>query len=540
MDDVWGKLRIRNLFYNFLMKKNKPFIIAGLIIIGIGLLIWVAAIVIGNKIENELQNQQVGSYIIQNRNVKVNLFMRQITIRNTEIEDTVSGNFISIPETIARGIHIFPLIFRDNLIINKVIIGTPQITLLKNSSEEKEEITDRNPDIEQETDIEHIGIRKLEIQNASLLLQEMSENKSDTLFFLQTGLELWNLNIGSREEQLRFEEHSAERFRISAQSGSYHIPGDLYLLNFESFTFDTRQEALNLENLHLSSIPAKYEIGKLTGVETDWYDITLQQFEVQGISLDAFLNDTALVFRKATLQELNAHIFRDKRPPFPEKPDTPLPMKMLENLPVAFHSDSILITSSKVVYEEHGEESNEPGMVTFNGLYASIYNLSTLHDSIRGQTAMSARATVMNEALLEAEFVFPNSKHSFRYNVAGKLAPVNLAAFNTMVVPSAFVKINDGQLKGLNFDYSYNTENSEGWLTMEYENLDISLLNKEDGSTKKFKTFITETFVLNKDNLKEDNSYQEGKISFERDKKKSIFNYWWKSLFSGIKDILAF
>jgi hypothetical protein len=58
----------------------------------------------------------------------------------------------------------------------------------------------------------------------------------------------------------------------------------------------------------------------------------------------------------------------------------------------------------------------------------------------------------------------------------------------------------------------------------------------EDGKKDNLKTFLLNTFILKKNmdgSLPEEE--RTGTISFERDKTRSIFNYWWKSLFSGIK-----
>jgi hypothetical protein len=72
---------------------------------------------------------------------------------------------------------------------------------------------------------------------------------------------------------------------------------------------------------------------------------------------------------------------------------------------------------------------------------------------------------------------------------------------------------------------------------LEYENLGIAFLNEEDGSKRKLKSLIANSFAIKEENLKGTKSYKSGTISFERDKKKSVFNYWWKSVFSGIKSI---
>ncbi len=521
------------------MKKNKPVIIVGIIVIAVLILIFSGAVLLGNYIENELKKRQMGTFNVQSREADVNILLRRVTIKDVVAEDSTGNQKFIVPEIQATGIHIFPFVFNDKVIINKLHIQNPVINLMQEKSDDKDQKTEK-PGTENDRPIELIRIKQLEIADAEVLIQKQSSDNSDTLLTLHAGLNLWNLNIFNDREQLTFGKHSAEKLQVNINNVRYDLPGELYRLQFDSLNYSSEEEALSLVDLYFSSVHSKYDIAKQTGVETDWYDIVLKQFEMKGINLDALLKDTVVVFRKAVLNELTATIFRDKRPPFPDKPDTKLPMEMLKSLPFALHSDSILIKNASVVYEEHAEESTETGTVTFNRLYASIYNLGTIQDSINGQTAMSARAFIMNESLLLLEFVFPNNKYSLQYQVSGSLEPVQLTAFNPMLVPAAFVRVEEGRIKSMNFDFTYDENKSEGSLSLEYENLDISLLDKDDGSQKKIKTFITETFVLSKENLKEKNSYQEGTISAQREKKKSIFNYWWKSIFSGIKDVLAF
>lgn len=524
------------------MKKNKLFVIITIVIILTVILGITGTFLIGNYIEDKLQNQQVDTYHITSREAKVNLFLTQVKIINIEILDSESDNIISIPEIDATGIQIFPLLFKDRLIINKLDIYSPEIVWTKEALNQEgiKEKREANMTSEQEIDVEYVRIKKLKIKDASFSLQKPLREKPDTIFFINSNLEIWELNINSNQEKLTFKDHSAKQIQIMMNNGRFNLPGGLYRLQIESIAFDSVTETLSCENIYLASLYSKYELGKFKGVQTDWYDISLKVFELKGINMDALLTDTALIFRTALLEEMNAHIFRDKRYPFPEKPDTKLPMEMMESLPFSIHTDSVLIKRSNIIYEEFGEESVETGMVSFNQLYASVYNFSTITSLIEGQTAMSARAMVMNESLLNAEFIFPNNKFSHQYSVNGYLEAMNITSLNPMIVPSAFVKVKDGHIKRLDFKFVYDSYISKGNLNMEYEDLDISALDKEDGSKKKIKSFIIKTFVLKKDNLKEKNSYQEGSISFERNKKKSIFNYWWKSIFSGIQDILVF
>jgi hypothetical protein len=521
------------------MKRSKPFIIAGIVLLAVAVLVIAGKVFLENYIENELQNLEVGDYQIRVNHSNASILQRKVEVNDVVVENKKSGTTVKIPAVKASGIGILPMLFRDRLIISKVIVEQPEVIIIQQETDVDEE-SEEAITSEQETDIDYIRIKNLEIGSAAFLLQNNKNQQMDTVFSIQAGLDIWNLTINSDMERLTYNDHSAERFQMKLQQGLFNLPGDLYRLEFESMELNSDQAAMELKNLALKSLYPKFEIWKQTGAQTDWIDIIIPNITFQGINIQASLKDTAVIFRKALLEEMNVNIFRNKKPPFPDKPDTKLPMEMLESLPFGFHADSILVKNSKVTYEELGEESSETGVITFNRLFASIYNLSTIDSLITGQTGMSARASIMNSALLEAEFVFPNRQTLQPYRASGRLEPVSIETFNPILVPSAFVRVDDGQIQRLKFDFTYNTNNSEGSLELEYEDLKITILDEDDGSKKTFKTFIARTFLLQKDNLEEERSYKKGSISFERDKKRSIFNYWWKSLFSGMKDILGF
>ncbi|MDZ7774970.1 MAG: hypothetical protein U5L09_04815 [Bacteroidales bacterium] len=114
-----------------------------------------------------------------------------------------------------------------------------------------------------------------------------------------------------------------------------------------------------------------------------------------------------------------------------------------------------------------------------------------------------------------------------------------MVALNPMVTPAASVQIKSGKTKTLAFSFSYDDDIASGEVTFEYENLKVILLNKKS-NPQAVKSFLANTFIIKKNNLQQDKSWKKGTISFERDKKKSVFNYWWKSVLSGLKDAVNF
>jgi hypothetical protein len=127
-----------------------------------------------------------------------------------------------------------------------------------------------------------------------------------------------------------------------------------------------------------------------------------------------------------------------------------------------------------------------------------------------------------------------------------------------MLEPQVKLRAESGRLNNLSFEFTYNDDASKGSLEMNYN--DLKLMAFKDGEkvdkknrkkrkrngdsgegeelTEKagLKSFVLNTFIIRKN--MDSNTAEEkrtGTIHFDRDKRRSIFNYWAKSMFSGIK-----
>jgi hypothetical protein len=66
--------------------------------------------------------------------------------------------------------------------------------------------------------------------------------------------------------------------------------------------------------------------------------------------------------------------------------------------------------------------------------------------------------------------------------------------------------------------------------------LAVAINEQKDKSNiaKKIGSFLINNFVIEKEN-QPDKNFRPGSIEFERDTTRSIFNFWWKSIASGLE-----
>lgn len=475
-------------------------------------------------IERKIRNAEISSFTFSAPpEINVNLLQRKISLKQAALEGEGTDR-ISAKSTQLEGIHIFPLLFKGQLVINKVSLDQPGIFISKN--------TGKAPDKDAKN---KIIIKKLEVRNGKLMMSETDSVKKDTVFYVEMNTDIWNLAINSKANKFVFQNNSFDRVRLAINNSKFFLPNKRYQAHCDTLGFDSQNQRFTAHNIHLESYYSKYEIAHLDGVETDWFDISLDSLLLQEIHLDKLLKDSLLIVKKAELNRLKVHTFRDKRLPFPEKQDTKLPMQLISSLPFKLHTDTVVLRNAYIDYAEHREDADKEGIIKFYDVNATIANLSNADSLIKGKTMMKVSSRLMSESMLEAEFVFPNNRYPERYQVTGTLQPSEMNIFNPMVMPVAFVHIKSGTTKTLAFSFIYNEDISNGEVVFEYENLKVFLLNKKN-NPQAIKSFLANTFIVKKNNLQNDKSFKKGTISFERDKKKSVFNYWWKSLLSGLKD----
>jgi hypothetical protein len=183
------------------------------------------------------------------------------------------------------------------------------------------------------------------------------------------------------------------------------------------------------------------------------------------------------------------------------------------------------------------ESGDSTGLVYFEKLNARITNAHN-NKRLEVDTRMHASAKFMGAGDLDAHFTFPYDTSQI-YRVAGTLKNMPLTRLNNMLGSAAKAKVESGVMRNLEFNFTYNDARSEGGVELNYENLKILTLRenkKNEQSVSRIKTLLLNAFIIRK-NMDEDvkDDKRKGTIGFDRDTKRSVFNYWWKSVLSGIK-----
>jgi hypothetical protein len=463
--------------------------------------------------------------------LNINLFLRSVTIHGFEF--TLPGDSATTKPTTAQveritlhNIGLYQIIVKKNLNIDEFIIENGNIQINQKTTFEDSTSFLKKPALR------GISIAHLYLKNLTLAIAE------DSLLQYSGILDL---NIHTIQSADTRDLGDLKAYRIKDIDGKItkvlinHSQG-LYQTKVSAIHTNSKNGKLILDSILLIPQYSKYKFSRAANKQIDRINTFIERVEVSDFLYDQF-RDSVFVASKIVISSAEVHSFRDKRMPFREKVDKPLPMEALRKLNVSIAVDTIQLKDSKVIYEEFPAEGFNSGRVTFENLQATLTNLRNRIDETHPTYALlKANAHLMGKGLIEASFTLPIEENK-PYHAEGKINKMSLHHINPALENLAFISIESGVLNEINFNFDYTNESSTGNLTINYQNLKINGLKKKKSAIiNDLKTFLINTIIKNDKDKSVSTLSRTAPIAFERDKKRQIFNYWWKSLWSGIKD----
>lgn len=476
--------------------------------------------------------------------VNFNRDQKTIEIQNLKVEpylnDSKNNSFkIHAPEIHFTGFDLHDALNKNQFNFSEINIVTPSFDISINKKPGKDTVEflqsfDLFPYVEPYLD--QIKVNNLELKSANVnfnwLQKELFDNKIN--------IDFKNILIAENQPPTSF--LNSEEFAISINDLKTRSKNGLYEFTAGSLSYNSAKHTVLLSNIYINPLVAKQRFPVEKGFQTDVVNARIAFAEMQGIDEKKWLKENVLDAALLELGPAKVNIFRNKRYPFNQQQRPPWPQDLIKEIKQPFVFDSVSLKPSQIMYSELTTISDEPGVVDFQELSFNGGKISNIQEVLNRNNILTldAQTKLYGEALLKARFRFDMTSSEYFHTASGSLQPMNLSAINNMLEKSAPIRIEDGKLNRFEFDLTFNAENSEGLLFMGYEDLKIAVLEYNHGEQQKARlaSFWANNMILNSKNPKGD-ELEPVSIYYERDKKRSIINFWWKSIYSGVKEVLG-
>ncbi len=460
----------------------------------------------------------------------VNSWNGSLSVKDLQIVTSAQDSACLLAGTVqelnVEGIFILPLLLKKKLCISSITLVQPWFQYSRRSKklpQQSKSETGSSPLRELQIDRIRIDSGKVEMIDSA----SCGVTFRGRLNFKLSGIALTNLSTDSMK-------WNAEA--MTAEGIVVDLPTSFYKATLQNLSYSRSDRSIQMDSFKLIPTLGRKEFALKSGKQVDQFTLLLPLLKVTGFDLSKTAAKPSFIAEEIDLH-FNLDVFRDKRNPRAIRSATRLPVTFMQQLPFPVHIDTLIISPSNIVYQEHPEKGDAAGRISFNELTAGIGNVS--NDST-GESRMKVHTRFMNAGEMNADFTFPFQKGK-PYSVKGSLVDFFMPEINPMLEPIAHIRIESGKIQAMKFNFIYDSRKSNGNLELRYTDLKIlALKDDEYKSTNKLVTLIISAFV--KKRIDKTNSIDErtGTIAIERDPQKAVLNYWWKSVLSGIKAVFGF
>ncbi len=488
---------------------------------------------IGSKIRSELNNED-RNYIVETDNVKISLIrsaveLTDVTIYSRQQHEGVrdfSGEIASVKLT---GINLARAVLKHDIYIRKVTFSNGIIN-------GKFPFSGRA--VQPVVSPLSLGIGRILFDQLNMELED--DSTGQTYSVKDAMLKVYDFQVGMTDTILP---GTIKLFDFKAGELSMVSSDKMYSYVVRGISYPANLNTLFIDSLFIRPNYANYDFTSRYAFQTNRIEVALAGIYIYDFDSEDYLRSMSLKSPYVEIGQMDMKVFRDKRKEFRHVNKLAF-QDFLYDFPHNFLIDSIILMKGNISFTVHAEEANEPGVVRFNEINASLYKLTndTSYKTEKGFMEIKADALLMGKgkmAVFLKERIFDSNN---TFSLEGTLAGLNVTELNPILEKSAYFYATSGQIDAMSFSFIADNEKATGKMIMLYHGLDIAVKNRQTDDTTAFRERFV-SYIANRripdSNPGKGEDVREGTIDFVRDPERSVLHYCFRSVLSGITSTLA-
>jgi len=254
--------------------------------------------------------------------------------------------------------------------------------------------------------------------------------------------------------------------------------------------------------------------------------ITIRNFDIERIATDSNLQLNYVVVDKPIFQ-----VYKDKRLPLEPGKTKAMPVALLKKINQRLHIDSVRLVNGNIFYEEFNDKTEMIAKINLSELQTLIRNIDNYNTTQSDSLYIVSTSRLLDTVQLSIRFheSYADSIGSFLYRV--RIGQFGLPTLNSVILPTANMKINSGWLDTLELRVMGNDYLAHGKMRMYYKDFKVQFLSNKE--LEKRTIFTKALSWLANSFLRTNNVEKTGTVFTERTREKSFVNYWVKIVLSG-------
>ncbi|WP_299760539.1 hypothetical protein [uncultured Pontibacter sp.] len=503
-----------------------------------------------SKIENMVAKQSNGVYRLQLYGLETSPFLGSLSVDSLSLApdykrwEELNGKGQQVPRTLLdlrtngismRRLSYAKVLFSQDVVLDELAVQQPNMVM----TVMRQDTTTTHKPLHETLKgfMNGLAIGKIDVNQASLHYR--SGAQSDTMLSVQRFLlTVTDFKLNSASFHAKDRAYYAQKYEVQATDASFLLPDGLYKATTDSLFVNSVTGEIIVKKIQLNPLVGPAALARAKGEAVTHQELKVEQVACKGMDFGKHSRSNEVRIKYVLVQTPSLIAFKDKQH-FNIKGKKPMPHEMVQSIKTPFLIDSLELKNGYARYAELVPEAAERGHITFHKLNAVATNISNIPEQISMEkpAVIKASTMVMDRAKLEVTARIPLLHKNGYHTLEGTIGEANLQMLNPILIPTAFVRMESGQVRSGSFKAELNDSEANGNLTLLYSNLKIDLLTKgsggEQGLGKNVLSFLANTVAIKDANPSEGEKPRIGTIMVNRDPQRSFLSYWKDCISSG-------
>jgi hypothetical protein len=334
---------------------------------------------------------------------------------------------------------------------------------------------------------------------------------------------------------------------IKAELNNLKFPtaDSLYYINIGHLSISSLDRNASILKMELMPRYKEMAFSQLFKRQMERYKLNFDSILIDKIDFPRLIEQRKIIAQKVSLKngQLDVFLNRDKPHKLIDKGQN-FPHISLKRVNWDLYIDTVALRKININYTEYNPETQGRGTISFSELGGNILNITNDSLILAKQKHSNAylHTNFLGKGYLKVHLIFDLIDQKGGFSYTGSLTNMPLSSVNSVSKPLAKVIINSGKINRMDFDIKGNVNGAGGTVKINYEDLNVVLMKKDNESYKKmgFISMVANALLIKKNNPSNENeALRIAHPYYERPHTGSFFNLMWKVIFNGFKESIG-
>lgn len=305
-------------------------------------------------------------------------------------------------------------------------------------------------------------------------------------------------------------------------------------ISLKHLKLNNKDSLIEVKHFRVKPLYSKREFISRLKYKRSWIDLNFPELTVTGWHFDELMKGN-WVARKVSVNNMDLQVFTDRKLPPDPNDYKPYPHELLLKASMGITIDTVQVSDGKLIYENLGADRSKPGKLVFSPLEGTLSNITNNKDRIEKNSVLEVKvqAKIQQKYTLKQHFWLNLASPLYAFTFTGSASGIPFQSLNSILTPTSNVVFERGMIKSLDYRINADDKKAGGQLTLQYEDLDFSLLN-EQKEKRKFLSELVDLLFVDEENYYGEKNFRKGEVHAIRDSRRSFFNFWWNAVQSGL------